>query len=1007
MKGPVLRSFCLQAMIRKQIHNTSYQMTKNNPTQKQENAGDQDMTVVLNREQHLKNVLLGIRNVNQLIAHERDQKTLIEETCKTLQNTLGYYNVWIALLDNQHNLTDFASSGLEGRSKALVQQLQAGSYPTCMQEAMADTRMVVKDSPPDDCPDCPLSGKYQNRSGLCSAISYQGALYGVIVVSAPQEYAQLEEGNELFKELANDLGFGLYTIEADRKRRKTERMLEERLKEMKCLTNISQAMYTPMSARDFFSYVIEQTEQNMRYPDSAKTRIVVHDVAYPGNRSVPADRPAISSDILIDEKPLGHISIFYDNTDADFDDQEQQLLDNVSHLLGLWIQREQTLEALEQSRENLYITLQSIGDGMIAVDIDENIVRMNPVAEKLTGYKLSEVLGKPLPEVLKIYCGDSGEETEDPAKKALETEQTVFMGNNTILVDKDGQKHQIADSAAPIKNRNKEVVGAVVVFRDVTEQYRQREVLRQSEEKYRALFENASDAILILSNGRFVDCNSEAERLFQRPCQEIIGKQPHELSPDIQPDGTDSKSAANRHIGEAAKGYGTFEWLHNMKDGTPVYTEVNLSPVEIEGEEVFLSIVRDLTERKQHELAQQVIYSIASASLITRDLETFFRKIKEELSRLIDTTNFYLALYEEETGMLSIPYEKDEKDNIEEWPVAGSMTGHVINKQTSLLLTRSEINKLIDEGSIEQIGSLCEVWMGVPLVTEGKTIGAIVVQSYDDPNAYTHKGLKLLEFVASQVSNAIGLQHYVKALNEAKLEAQKSDRLKTAFLNNLSHEIRTPLNAILGFSEILHEGQVEEERTKHLTGIIFQSGTQLLSIIEDIINISSIETGAVEKQEKQVNLEQLMSSIYYQLERQAEAKGLKFRYILMVKEEEADIVTDPTKLTQIITNMVENAIKFTDEGHVEFGCRLKDDKLLFNVADTGWGIPNHEQDSVFDRFKQGKDQPSRDAAGVGLGLSISRAFVELLGGEIWFESEPGQGSIFFFTIPWKPASGNK
>lgn len=982
-------------------------MTDNNFTQKQGNTSDQDVRETLNKEQHLKNVLIGIRNVNQLIAHERDQKALIEKTCKTLQNALGYYNVWIALLDNQHNLAAFASSGLEERSEALVQQVQSGDYPPCMQEAIADTRFVVKDTPPIDCPDCPLLGNYQNRSGLCSAIAYQGTLYGVIVVSAPQEYARLEEENELFKELANDLAFGLYNIEADKKQRETALMLKERLKEMKCLTNISQVMQTNMSSRDFFSYVNEQIEQNMRFPELAKARIILNDQSYPGNRSVPAGKPVIYSDIIIDGKSTGNISIFYTTTDVDFDEQEQNMLANVAHLVGLWIQREKTTEALQQSRENLYITLQSVGDGMIAVDKDEKIERMNPVAEKLTGYKLSEVLGKPLPEVLKIYCGDSDEEAEDPAKKALETEQTVFMGNNTILVDKDGQKHQVADSAAPIRNTRDEIVGAVVVFRDVTEQYRQREVLRQSEQKYRALFENASDAILILANGRFIDCNSEAERLFQRSCNEIIGREPHELSPDIQPDGTDSKSAADHHIDEAAKGYGTFEWLHNTKDDTPVYTEVSLSPMEIEGEKVFLSIVRDLTEKKQHELAQQVIYSIASASLITRDLETFIRKIKEELSRLIDTSNFYIALYEEETGMLSIPYEKDEKDNIEEWPVAGSMTGHVINKQTSLLLTKSEINKLIDEGSIEQIGSLCEIWMGVPLVTEGKTIGAIVVQSYNDPNAYTRKGLKLLEFVASQVSSAIGLQRYVEALNEAKLEAQKSDRLKTAFLNNLSHEIRTPLNSILGFSELLHEGLVDREKMKHITGIIFQSGNQLLSIIEDIINMSSIETGAVEKQEKQVNLEQLMSSVYYQLEQQAEAKGLKFRYILMLKKDEAAIVTDPTKLTQIITNLAENAIKFTDEGHVEFGCRLKDNMLLFNVADTGWGIPTHEQDLIFERFKQGRDQPARDASGVGLGLSISKAFVELLGGEIWFESKPGKGSIFFFTIPWQPASGNR
>ncbi len=239
-----------------------------------------------------------------------------------------------------------------------------------------------------------------------------------------------------------------------------------------------------------------------------------------------------------------------------------------------------------------------------------------------------------------------------------------------------------------------------------------------------------------------------------------------------------------------------------------------------------------------------------------------------------------------------------------------------------------------------------------------------------------------------------------EALIQAKEHAEESDRLKSAFLANMSHEIRTPMNGILGFAGLLKEPNLSGKEQQDYIRIIEKSGARMLNIINDIISISKIESGQVDVYISETNVNEQIEYIYEFFMPEVEQKGLQMFFDNPLPSEEAIIKTDCEKIYAILTNLVKNAIKYCDKGTIEFGYKLKDKYLEFFVKDTGIGIPKGRQEAVFARFVQADIADKRALQGAGLGLSISKAFVEILGGKIWVESEEGKGSIFYFTIPY-------
>lgn len=243
------------------------------------------------------------------------------------------------------------------------------------------------------------------------------------------------------------------------------------------------------------------------------------------------------------------------------------------------------------------------------------------------------------------------------------------------------------------------------------------------------------------------------------------------------------------------------------------------------------------------------------------------------------------------------------------------------------------------------------------------------------------------------------IKHINQELKRAMEKAEESDRLKTAFLANLSHEIRTPMNGIIGFSELVISSDISEKERKEYNSIIANSCKQLLGVVNDIIDISKIESGVLELHKQEVNLNELMREVYEHHALNARQKSLKLEFIPGLEDTFASISTDDIKLKQIFNNLVGNAIKFTREGFVKFGYILKGKELEFFVIDSGLGIAKEKQKEIFERFIQVNSGHARMYGGTGLGLSIARAYIEKMGGKIWFHSEENSGTQFYFTLP--------
>lgn len=282
----------------------------------------------------------------------------------------------------------------------------------------------------------------------------------------------------------------------------------------------------------------------------------------------------------------------------------------------------------------------------------------------------------------------------------------------------------------------------------------------------------------------------------------------------------------------------------------------------------------------------------------------------------------------------------------------------------------------------------------------GKLIGEVCINPVIDRNGIcTH--------LVGSVHDITSMKLAEEELTKAKDKAEESDRLKTAFLHNISHEIRTPMNSIVGFSELITDPDLTSETRNEFIKTIVQSSNQLLSIISQIVSMATLEAGQVLIYEKEVSLNSICKMVFDQLRSEAVGKNISLKYNTALPENEDKIITDETKLIQVISNLLGNALKFTKTGSIDFGYVVKANYLEFYFNDTGIGIPNDLQEKIFERFRQVELSLTREYEGSGLGLSISKGYIELLGGKIWLTSTLGEGSKFYFTIPYMKASLNK
>lgn len=279
--------------------------------------------------------------------------------------------------------------------------------------------------------------------------------------------------------------------------------------------------------------------------------------------------------------------------------------------------------------------------------------------------------------------------------------------------------------------------------------------------------------------------------------------------------------------------------------------------------------------------------------------------------------------------------------------------------------------------------------------------GAYYMEYYTRKDFYLNQLLdrRNVEIAEANKRLEIKVAERTEELLMAKEKAEESDRLKSAFLANMSHEIRTPLNSIIGFSDLLSDSFYSPEQHTEFAAYIKENGNNLLSVISDIMDFSKIDAGQVLIREHELSVNKLVTDLYNEFLFKTKEKEVELRLSLPENKKDIRIKSDGDRLRQILVNLLVNAIKFTENGYIEIGLKEVPDGVEFHILDTGIGISSAYHQHVFERFWQVDSSKTRKYGGNGLGLTISKSLVELLGGKIWMESEEGKGSVFYFNIP--------
>ena len=522
------------------------------------------------------------------------------------------------------------------------------------------------------------------------------------------------------------------------------------------------------------------------------------------------------------------------------------------------------------------------------------------------------------------------------------------------IIRTDGSEVWVEASVQSIIYEGK--TGVLFFLRDISRRKEAESALRQSEETYRNVFFKHVAVKLLIDHvsGAIIEANEAASRFYGWSIEEL-------KKMNISQINTLSFQELKAEIARAGTAQNTrFSFRHRTANGDIRDVEVYSNKISSGGRAFLHSIIHDVTEKKKTE---------KQLKLLSRSVE------QSPVSTII--TDIHGAI---------------EYVN----PVFEKITGY------SLQEVRGKNPRFLKSGhhSGQFYRNLWET------ILSGKDWSGEFRNKRKNGELYwIHALISPILNSRGEVTNFVSIREditqrkkMVEDLVAAKEKAEESDRLKMAFLANMSHEIRTPMNGILGFAEILRQPGLSRGEQEKFIDIIEHSGRRMLDTVNDLVDISKIETGQVKMYITETSIKEQLGNLFEFFMPQAKQKGLQFILKDAVPDSTAFVNTDRSKLDSILTNLIKNAIKFTPQGEIEVGCRQKGPFLEFYVRDTGIGVPPGKQAAVFKRFEQADIEGAASLQGSGLGLAISKAYVEMLGGEITLESEPGRGSIFSFTI---------
>ena len=661
---------------------------------------------------------------------------------------------------------------------------------------------------------------------------------------------------------------------------------------------------------------------------------------------------------------LNSKEIIYKRKDNGTPSQIFGILSDVNNYKTVKIQLQDALTKAEENENRFNELFRNMNNGCAiykAVDDGNDFVFVdfNKAGERIEKTKKDNLIGK---RVTEVFPGVIEFGLHDIFKKVYKTGKAEHF---PLSFYKDDKIQGWRDNYI-YKLRNGDIVS---IYYDRTKEkqaesdiIKAKEIAEENEQKYKRLTENAPDVIyrMSLTDGQYKYVSPSSINIFGYTPEEFYNR-PMLIANAIHPDFAEyfKTEWARLQEGKLSPTYeykifnkeGKEKWLHQRN---VLIRDNSNKPIAIEG------IVTDITYRKETEQAL-----IENEKLLSTIAENY--------------PNSYLSIIEKNFTISFTSGQEFVKQNLNPDDYVGLGIEKVFGENTEYVKENYQKTFNGEETSFELFfNDQYQFYKTVPLYNEKGIITRILSVAEN----ITERKKKEIEF---QV---------------AKEKAEESNRLKTEFINNMSHEIRTPMNGIMGFSGFLNDMDLAPEKQKYYTRIIQNSAKQLLHIIDDILEISSLSTKQVKVDADTFSLNDMLMELFSIFNLRAQEKKIPLYLKKGLPDEKSSLTTDKSKLTKILMNLIDNAIKYTNSGFIEIGYTCNKDSIQLYVQDTGIGIEAKNQESIFERFTQEEKEISRKIGGLGLGLSIAKENAELIGGTISLDSKKGKGSTFYLTIPF-------
>lgn len=675
-------------------------------------------------------------------------------------------------------------------------------------------------------------------------------------------------------------------------------------------------------------------------------------------------------------------------------------------------------EALRENEELYRKLISALPDMIVITDLEGNILFMNDLGLSISGYSsFDELKNKNIVDF--IAASDK--------QSALENFKERISGNigakEYKFIDSNGEELHFEVNGEALRDKDNTPYGLIFACRDIKLRKQAENNLAQSEEQYRTLVDSIQDGVFLIQDGLLKFVNKSLADLIGYSVNELIGA---DFSAFVAPEdkslvvGNYKKRQAGENVPSS------YEWRMQHKDGRKVFVNMSVRLINYHGNIASIGTVKDITQRKKMEeilLRQKnILTGAAESSNILLTESDFNVAIEKTLTILgektsIDRVYIFENSTDEETGFhfMSQKYEWV-KDNVSpqirnpdlqllpyepifsEWFKLFSNGEYV----WSLVKNLPEEQKRIMED--EDILSILEV----PIKIKDKLWGFIGFDDCHNEREWTESEISILKAAAGSIGGAIEREHTNKELISAKEKAEEMNRLKSNFLANMSHELRTPLIAILGYTELLAL-ETDNDHWKSMLETIHTGGDRLLDTLNHLLDLSKIEADKVILFPETLNIIDLVNEVISLFRSVSAKKGIEIKSVF--NSQSLECKSDKRLLRSVLNNLVSNAVKFTEKGNVQIESGLIKSSgntyLEFIVSDTGIGISDKGKEIIFDEFRQASEGLSRHFEGTGLGLTITKKFVELLNGKIDFTSVSGKGTTFKVIIPVEEAKAKK